>query len=448
MNWEKLLSSKRLGRNEADIIRPGRSPFQQDFDRIIFSSAFRRLQDKAQVFPLAENDYVRTRLTHSLESSSIGRSLGSLAGQYLCEKYNLDLQPSDIGAITGAAALAHDIGNPPLGHSGEEAIRHWFDHSPVVAEDRAQMSELERADISRFEGNAQGFRVLAKLQMPDNPGGMQLTCATLGAFTKYPVESKVENAPKSASFKKFNFFQADKELFSEVAEATGLKRYPYGDYCWARHPLAFLVEAADDICYHIVDFEDGRMLNIISYDELEKLFLKIIDDPDIKSRVDVIDSETRKVELLRAKALGVLVREVIDAFKKHEEQALAGELTCPLLDLIPSRETMKEIIDISGKKIYTYRRAVEIEAAGYELTEGLLNAFYPCIQDWTVNGKDNVSYRTKKMLQLIPDHYYKFDCSDRYYRLMCLLDFISGMTDSYAVSLFKKIRGISLPGRI
>jgi dGTPase len=450
MNWKKLLSSKRLGRNEADFIAPGRSPFQQDFDRIVFSSAFRRLQDKAQVFPLAENDYVRTRLTHSLESSSIGRSLGARAGQYLCDKYDLDLQPSDIGAITGAAALAHDIGNPPLGHSGEEAIRHWFCNSPVVAADREEMSALECADIERYEGNAQGFRVLARLQMPDNPGGMQLSCATLGAFTKYPVESKVENAPKAASFKKFNFFQVDKELFAEVAEATGLKKYPYSDYCWARHPLAFLVEAADDICYHIVDFEDGRMLNIIHYDELERLFMAIIQDSAIEARLKNIDSETRKVELLRAKALGKLVNEVSRAFMDYEEQALAGELDCPLLDLIPSKEPLQVILDRSAEKIYTYRRAVEIEAAGYELTEGLLDAFYPCIKDMAENEK--VSYRTKKMLQLIPEHYYDIKSEEwrnsRYYRLICLLDFISGMTDSYAVSLFKKIRGISLPGRI
>ncbi len=452
MNWKDLLSSKRLGKNEADIISPGRSPFQQDFDRIAFSSAFRRLQDKAQVFPLAENDYVRTRLTHSLESSSIGRSLGSLAGQYLCGKYQdlkkLELQPSDIGAITGAAALAHDIGNPPLGHSGEEAVRHWFCNSEVVAEDREKMSELERADIERYEGNAQGFRVLARLQMPDNPGGMQLTCATLGAFTKYPVESKDENAPKAKIYKKFNFFQTDKKLFTEVAETTGLKKLPGSDYCWARHPLAFLVEAADDICYHIVDFEDGRMLKIISYKQLKDLFMEIIRDTSLEDRLESIASETRKVELLRAKALGTLVREITNVFIENEEKALAGELDCPLLDLIKSRDAMKEISRISFEEIYTYRRAVEIEAAGYELTEGLLNAFYPCIQDWAKNGKENSSYRTKKMLQLIPSHYYDFECNDCYIRMMYLLDFISGMTDSYAVSLFKKIRGISLPGRI
>lgn len=452
MDWTKLLSSKRLGRDQADSIAPGRSPFQQDFDRIVFSSAFRRLQDKAQVFPLAENDYVRTRLTHSLEASCVGRSLGAQAGEYLCRKYKLNMEASDIGAIIGAAALAHDIGNPPLGHSGEEAVRYWFKHSSTVAADREKMSDLERADFERFEGNAQGFRVLARLQVPDNLGGMQLTCATLAAFTKYPAESKLDNPPDGVVAKKFNFFQDDKELFAEVADTTGMKRYPSGDYCWVRHPLSFLVEAADDICYRIVDFEDGCMLNIISYEELENCFIAVIGDKEVRNRVKKLDSERRKVEFLRAKALGKLVYEVSIAFEKYEEQALAGELTCPLLDLIPSKEPLDHIIKRSVEDIYSYRRAVEIEAAGYELTEGLLDAFYPCICDLAENGINNVSYRTKKMLQLIPKHYYDYKnehwCNSHYYRLICLLDFISGMTDSFAVSLFKKIRGISLPGRI
>ncbi|MFA7232271.1 MAG: dNTP triphosphohydrolase, partial [Victivallaceae bacterium] len=217
MEWKKLLSSKRLGKETPEKVAPGRSPFQQDFDRIVFSSAFRRLQDKAQVFPLAANGYVRTRLTRSMEVSCIGRSLGAGAGVFIAANHDIgNIQPSDIGAIVAAASLSHDIGNPPLGHSGEEAIRYWFCNSDIAKAMRRDMTAKQCADIERYEGNAQGFRVLARLQMPDNPGGMQLTCATLGAFTKYPVESYVRDLPGGVASKKFNFFQLDRELFAEV----------------------------------------------------------------------------------------------------------------------------------------------------------------------------------------------------------------------------------------
>ena len=452
MNWKRLLSSKRLGKTEADAITLGRSPFQQDFDRIVFSSAFRRMQDKAQVFPLAENDYVRTRLTHSMEVACIGRSVGANAGVFICKNHDVgSIQPSDIGAIVAAACLAHDIGNPPLGHSGEEAIRHWFCHSAVAAAMKSQMSPLECADIERYEGNAQGFRVLARLQMPENPGGMQLTCATLGAFTKYPMESFVKNPPAGVASKKFNFFQMDKDLFAEVAETTGLKRIDGNAYCWCRHPLAYLVEAADDICYRIIDFEDSHMLGIITYEELESLFMRIIDDSEFRKKLQEVNDNERRVELMRARAIGKLVSQLTGCFEKHQDQVLHGELQESLIDLIPAADALRKIEARSFEDVYTYRRAVEIEAAGFELTQGLLDAFINSVNDVAAARRNGVKplYRNSRLLLLIPKRYRNEDdpqwLNSAYVRLINILDYISGMTDSYAVSLFKKIKGISLP---
>ena len=363
------------------------------------------------------------------------------------------IQPSDIGAIVAAACLAHDIGNPPLGHSGEEAIRHWFCHSSVAASMKAGMSPQECADIERYEGNAQGFRVLSRLQMPENPGGMQLTCATLGAFTKYPMASLIENPPSGVSAKKFNFFQMDKELFAEVAETTGLKRIRDNAYCWSRHPLAYLVEAADDICYRIIDFEDSHMLGIIAYEELETLFMRIIDDSEFRRKLKDISEPERRVELMRARTIGKLVNQLTGCFEKHHEQILHGELQEPLIELITAAEALKKIESRSYEDVYTYRRAVEIEAAGFELTQGLLDAFTTSVNDVAAAKRSGGKplYRNSRLMLLIPKRYRNEDdpqwLDSSYVRLMNILDYISGMTDSYAVSLFKKIKGISLPGQ-
>ena len=269
MEWAALLSDRRLGQPAPDRAHRPRTAFQVDHDRIVFSSAFRRLQDKTQVFPLAESDFVRTRLTHSMEVSCVGRSLGTRVGEIICKKHALEgLHPSDFGAIVAAASLAHDVGNPPFGHSGEDAIRHWFDTSPAAAAAKRNFTNAELADFHRYEGNAHAFRVVSVLQMSDNAGGMQLTCAALGALAKYPIES--DTAGESAGYagssaKKFNFFQAEKSLFAEVAEQTGLIRRSEKAAWWCRHPLAFLVEAADDICYHLIDFEDAYRHDLISY---------------------------------------------------------------------------------------------------------------------------------------------------------------------------------------
>ncbi len=446
MEWKNLLSHYRAGKTSCRPLVPGRSPFQQDYDRIVFSSAFRRLQDKTQVFPLAESDYVRTRLTHSMEASCVGRSLGNLTGVHICSNHDVGvLQSSDIGAIVAAASLAHDIGNPPLGHSGEEAIRYWFTHSPVAAAFMDQLTPAQQSDIAGYEGNAQGFRVLTRLQMPDNEGGMQLTCATLGAFVKYPVESAMTGTSGTFS-KKFNFFQHDKAMFEKVARQTGLIRIKEQENVWARHPLAFLVEAADDICYTIVDFEDGHSLGIISYDELEDAFLRITGK--LKRDLNMKDNQ-RKAELLRAMTLNTLIGQLSECFIKHEEDILRGELTKSLTDLIPASKALNYIIKRSVEDVYTYRRAIEIEVAGYELTTGLLDTFVEAVNDCAVNKK--ASFKSRKIFQLLPEQFRPENDSEwsssYYVRLMSVLDFICGMTDSYAVTLYRKLKGISLPGQ-
>ncbi|MET0093950.1 MAG: dGTP triphosphohydrolase, partial [Sedimenticola sp.] len=280
MQWSKLLSRKRIGSSQEPGTSTVRTDFQRDFDRIVFSSAFRRMQDKTQVFPLSRVDYIRTRLTHSLEASSIGRSLGTLVGEQIIQRHGLaQNEASDFGDICAAACLAHDIGNPPFGHSGEDAIRHWA-HTGKYGEPRVGvLKDSEKEDFLSFEGNAQGFRILTRLQNPDNPGGLQLTCATLAAFTKYPRESFLGGSNfNGVSAKKQGFVVEDRERFTEVANEVGLIRRDPSRAIWHRHPLAFLVEAADDISYRVIDIEDGFRLGYFTLDEVMDLFWPMIPD--------------------------------------------------------------------------------------------------------------------------------------------------------------------------
>lgn len=446
MNWSKLLSEHRLGKKSLSERRPGRSPFNIDYDRIIFSSAFRRLQDKTQVHPLSNNDYIRRRLTHSLEVASIARSIGNLVGSKLCEKHRLNhVHESDIGTIVSAAALAHDIGNPPFGHSGEDAIRYWFDTSKCAAKIAPSLNEKEKADIHRYEGNAQGFRMLTQLQMPDNYGGMQLTCATLGAFMKYPLESVVEGVARNAATKKFGIFQSEIALFSEVAEKCGLEARSKQGKCWSRHPLVYIVEAADDITYRIVDFEDGYRLGLISYEEVSEPLIEILGNHFNPEILNSITDDKNKVDYLRASTLGYLVQEVSECFMQNDDVMLEGDLDDDIMHLIPSYNILKEITDISVSRIYADRRATEIEAAGFEVTSGLLDIFVSAIYEEMCAGQ--VSAKSKMILKLIPKQFRVLNpnLAEAYPVLMKILDYVSGMTDSYAVNTYKKLKGIALP---
>jgi dGTPase len=367
----------------------------------------------------------------------------------ICARDGLAAHSSDFGEIVGAAALAHDLGNPPFGHSGEDAIRHWFAHSPHAEAAKIGMSNAESEDIARFEGNAQGFRLITRLQMPDNDGGFQLTHATLGAFTKYPCESLLPPAPpRGASAKKFGFYQSEREHFASVAEHCGLLRRSADAAWWTRHPLAFLVEAADDICYRLVDFEDGFRLKHLTLEEVRERFLALI-PAEQHPRLSERQSTHRQVQLMRDIAIGRAIEECAELFLARERDILTGEFDTPLIDAISSAPAWQEIIQVSRNKIYNTPHGVEIEAAGFEVLGGLLDVFVSALNDVALCGKA-ASPRSQKLLLLIPAANLGIARSldaDPYQRLLKLLDFVSGMTDSYAVSLYKKVRGISLPGR-
>lgn len=445
MYWEKLLSNKRLCQETPGNFRDDRTAFQVDYDRIVFSSAFRRLQDKTQVFPLAESDYVRTRLTHSLEVSCIARSLGINVGNEIINRHKLtDIHSSDFGTILATAALAHDLGNPPFGHSGEDAIRNWFNKSSVIKSIRKYFSRKELCDFQNYEGNAQGFRLLTVLQMPEHKGGMRLTYSTLAAFVKYPVESILIKKDGPISRKKYNFFQSEKELFKEVAENTGLIRKDKKNYSWARHPLAFLIEASDDICYHIIDFEDGYREGLLKYQEIKDLYSAIIADERI-NYADQLKDERSKVEYLRAKAIQKLVEEIKESFLENESEILRGEFNSELISIIPSTPYLKRIIERSVESVYSNSRVLEIEAAGFEVANGLLELFFESVMDYYNHGR-KASAQSKKIMQIIPVQFHPHHSFSYYEILMNILDYFSGMTDSYAVSLYKKLKGISLPG--
>ncbi|MDG4551769.1 MAG: deoxyguanosinetriphosphate triphosphohydrolase [Candidatus Contendobacter sp.] len=448
MDWNRLLSRARPGLSRQQPDSEARTDFQRDFDRIVFSSAFRRLQDKTQVFPLSQSDYVRTRLTHSLEVSSVGRSLGTMVGDSVIRRHGLKgVYPQDFGAVVAAACLAHDIGNPPFGHAGEDAIRLWFTASATGRGVLERLTEAQRQDFLRFEGNAQGFRIITRLQSPDNRGGMQLTCATLGIFTKYPRASALPaEPPPGIAFKKFGFYQDDWDLFAEVAGQLGLE--PMLPGAWTRHPLAYLVEAADDICYRIIDVEDAFRLQQLRYEEVRDLLLTLTGAPERAHRkMDRITRPKEKIEYLRAKAIGAIIEQAHQCFMAHEEAILAGAFTDELLDIIPAADAMRALKDCGEKQVYVSRPVVEVEAAGFEVLGGLLEAFMGTVVDIADHGP-NASSKSRMLIHLIPEQFAgpgRQPSADPYRRALAITDFVSGMTDSYAVTLFKKLTGISLP---
>uniref|UniRef100_A0A832G8I6 Deoxyguanosinetriphosphate triphosphohydrolase n=1 Tax=Ignavibacterium album TaxID=591197 RepID=A0A832G8I6_9BACT len=452
MEWKKLLSSVQLGTENKNYIstHDGRSQFQRDFDRIVFSPAFRRLQDKTQVFPLPESDFVHTRLTHSLEVSVVGRSLGNLVGEKIISRHSElknDFTKFHFGEIVAAACLAHDIGNPPFGHSGEESISEYFKNGNGKKFEDIISDKKKWNDLIKFEGNAQGFRIITKLQNPKVNGGLRLTYSTLAALTKYPKESLTDFDSKDNSqnkiYKKFGFFQSEKEIFKSVAEHTGLDKLSTTDYFWCRHPLSFLVEAADDICYRIMDLEDGYRLGLVTFNETEQLLKNLI-------RIELVSDynqrdDAEKIGYLRAKAISELVKELAEVFLDNESNILSAKLNDELISLIPAAKGLLEIEKLSVEKIYRHRTVVEREAAGYEVIGGLLDAFINSFNEW-LDG--NIKPKNRTLVNLLPKRILQSASSDteNYERLLMIIDFISGMTDSFAVSLFRKIKGISLPG--
>jgi len=451
MHWPQLLSRHRLGSEAEPSDTTARTDFQRDFDRIVFSSAFRRMQDKTQVFPLSKIDYVRTRLTHSLEASSIGRSLGTLVGEQVIKRHDLEgFEAADFGNICAAACLAHDIGNPPFGHSGEDAIRHWATTAEYGSRRVGTLRSSEREDFLAFEGNAQGFRIVTRLQNPDNPGGLQLTSATLAAFTKYPRESCLGgNHFEGVSSKKQGFTAADRTSFETVANTVGLIRRDVPYAMWSRHPLAFLVEAADDTAYRVIDIEDGYRLGHFSYEEVTEAFLDLVSDRDKQfRRMQGIRERKDRVEFLRAKVINEIITQSLACFLDNEQAILDGRFDVPLMDELPCRLQADHLIEMAKRTIYCAPEVVSIQAAGFQVVSDLLERFIQVIDDVAEHG-DQASPRSRMLIHLVPEQFIgkaRVPAEDPYLRLLLLTDFVSGMTDSYAVSLYKKVTGISLPG--
>jgi len=439
VNWHTLLSSQRLGQTATTSVQ-SRSAFEQDYDRIIFSHPFRRLQDKTQVHPLPEQDFVHTRLTHSLEVSSVGRSLGKRVGEIILQRHPelaKEFSLFDFGAIVAAASLAHDLGNPPFGHAGEDAISDFFVHHDLGKSFRAKVSEAEWTDLVKFEGNAQGFRILNK-----NQYGLKLTYATLGAFTKYPCPAYFPTRDKSMrSQKKFGFFQSERAIFSDVAKQ--LQLIPGSDLNWFRHPLAFLVEAADDICYSIIDLEDGCSLGLISYTEATELFTGVITKSRSKlGKLDTLSSLPEKIGYLRALAIGDLMNECSTLFLDHEADILSAKFDESLSDHCTSTNGLKDIIKISVEKIYRARNVIEIEASGHAVLPGLLEEF-------VLGGihlmKRDATRKYENLVLLLPEEIrnaIRQHPENDYHMLRHIVDFVSGLTDRHALSLYKRIKGV------
>jgi len=442
MNWLQLLSNKRPGEKDPAPHDETRSRFEQDFDRIVFSHPFRKLQDKTQVFPLPEDDFVHTRLTHSLEVAVVGRSLAKNAGTFLLNKYpelrKAGYATHDFGGIVGAACLAHDLGNPPFGHSGEDSISSYFltNEKGLFFKDKVSVEEWK--DLTTFEGNAQGFRILNSQGM----GGLKLTFATLGAFTKYPLTSSCQKEKGRKSQKKFGYYQCNAALFATIASEMGLK--PLGDKKWCRHPLAFLVEAADDICYHIIDLEDGCRLGLVPFETVKALLAEIIGDSFSEEKLQKLPSQNERLGTLRAMAIGQLIQECSDVFIANEEAMLEGTFDEALTSLIPSTPAMKKIIDLSVEKIYRSKLVLEKEAGGYEVMENLIEAFSMATY---AEYFDSPLPKHKSVLRLLPEEYLLQlgSVSSVYEALQLVIDFISGLTDSHAVRLYKTIKGYRLP---
>ena len=444
MNWEQLLSLKRQGdtskrlRIEQDDTRLG---FEVDYDRIIFSAAFRSLQDKTQVIPLSKTDFVHTRLTHSLEVSVVGRSLGRLVGKKIIEKYPHlkevhGYHMNDFGAIVAAASLAHDIGNPPFGHSGEKAIGEYFSIGNGKKY-KGQLSSKEWQDLIDFEGNANGFTVLTGSR-PGIEGGLRISYATLGAFMKYPKESLPKKPTNNIADKKYGFFQTDKKFFEEVAADMGMIPNKSGSNIgFERHPLAYLVEAADDICYTIIDFEDGINLGLVSEDFALEYLIKLVKDSIDTSKYKTLENKEDRISYLRALAIGSLINDAVKVFAENEEAIVAGKFPFALMDKSKYKAQMDDIIKISVNNIYQSREVIEKEIVGYQIIQTLLDTF---ITAYDNKFNDNASNYDALILKLLPEKHH-LEKENLYERLLHICHYISLLTDGNALELFETIKG-------
>lgn len=440
MNWNNLLTTIRLGAESEGTLDSDytRTQFQRDYDRIIFSSPFRRLQNKTQVFPLPGSVFVHNRLTHSLEVASVGRSLGNMLVASIHKKETgiNNYLIAEIPTIISTACLAHDLGNPPFGHSGEEAIRKYFiDNTEVL---KSLVSDQEWVDLIHYEGNANAFRLLTQQLEGRRSGGYRLSYAVLASLVKYPY-------PSSFSGKKFGFFQSDKDVYSKIARKIGLVEHQQDVF--SRHPLVYLVEAADDICYQIMDIEDAHKLGILSTSYVKELYQNFFDRQKNSKEINKINQTllevtdtNEQISFLRALVIGKLVNDCSIAFLNNYEAIMNGEKIKPLIELVDntSLSAMKVVRDISIEQVYNHKAVIEIELSGYRIIGSLLDNYCKAIMN------PNSAYNAK-ILRLLPK---QFRCTDgtNYEKLMAILDYVSGMTDLYALDQYRVLQGINLPG--
>ena len=443
-----IFTNQRTGNHVQNIV--SRTDFQRDFDRIIFSSAFRRLQNKTQVFPLPGSVFVHNRLTHSLEVSSVGRSLGSLAGEFIVQNFENELTEDsknfylyNLNNVIAAACLCHDIGNPAFGHSGEDAIASFFEKNE--SELKPKFTEKEWADLVNFEGNANAIRILTHKQTGKDEGVTQLTYTTLASIAKYPCEA-IAKKKGHVNRKKFGFFQSEKQTFLNIANATKMMVESEEPTIFKRHPFVWLVEAADDICYNIIDMEDAHRLGIISTSDCENLFMDLIqsvNEKDAKRSAEkllLFSNKNERISYLRAKVINALINKSTELYQQHFSEILNGTLNKALLDIFKSEsESFQEVERFSIEKIYGHRSVVEIENAGYNVMYELLNHFIPPI----IKEKSERKGFEKKALQLIPSQFI-YEDGTVYEKVLGVLDFVSGMTDNFATDLYRKIKGIDI----
>lgn len=444
MNWKQLISNKRLGQESRHAIRhDDRSEFKRDYDRLIFSAPFRRMQNKTQVFPLPGSIFVHNRLTHSLEVASVGMSLGNdVAHCVMKTRPELaDTLFTQIGTIVSTACLAHDMGNPPFGHSGEKAIQTFFTEGKgAYLKDR--LSPELWNDITHFEGNANAFRLLAHRFKGRRDGGFVMTYTTLASIVKYPFASAL--AEKGHG--KFGFFCTEADIFSRIADDLGIIRKS-ADGCpaeYARHPLVYLVEAADDICYEIMDIEDAHKLKIVTYEETKRLFLDFFDEmgrDHIMQRIhdEEITDDNEKVIYMRACVINALERACVDAFMRHEDEIMRGEFSGSLIDSIDDRlvKAYHNCTELSKKRIYKSKPVLDVELSGFKIMDSLMEV----MTEAAVNPQ---RFYSRQLISRVSSQY-DISAPDLETRIMAVIDYISGMTDVYALDIYQKINGISLP---
>lgn len=438
MNWNQLLSPVRFGmENYQDSNHDNRNEFQRDYDRLIFSAPFRRLQNKTQVFPLPKSIFVHNRLTHSLEVASVGRSLGMIVSNELIKKDPAQSDYlSEIGSIVSAACLAHDLGNPPFGHSGEEAIATFFSEGKGLFL-KQKMSEVEWKDCTIFEGNANAFRLLTHQFNGRRPGGFVLTYSTLASIVKYPYSSIYADEKKQ----KFGFFESEIVDFEKIAQSLGIERLKSNPNRYVRHPLVYLVEAADDICYQIMDIEDAHKLKILTTEETKTLLLGFFDEGR-KNRIietlNIVSDVNEQIAYLRSSVIGKLIDECSKVFIENEEKILAGEFEGSLIKNIAENtlQAYKNCSATAVKKIYKSQEVLDIELAGYKIILTLLEHFIEAVLH------PEKSY-SKQLLDRIPSQY-EVKSESTYGKVQSILDYISGMTDVYALDLYRKIMGMEV----